>query len=67
MAKKCCKKWKKKGKFCSSCPVPKDMRQALAGKDVQLKKGKKVKKAEGKKEKDKKDKDKKDSKDKKKK
>jgi hypothetical protein len=54
MAKKCCGKWKKKNKFCSSCPVPKDMRAQLTGKDVKIKKGKKIKKAESGKKKDKK-------------
>ena len=46
MAKKCCGKWKKKGKYCSKCPLLK-----IAGKDKHDSKS--VKKAK-KKDKDKK-------------
>lgn len=44
MAKKCCGKWKKKGKYCKKCPI------VLAGLDkVSEKKVKKVKKGKKKK------------------
>ncbi len=54
MAKKCCLKFKKSGKYCSKCP----MKEALKDKD----KKSKSKKLNKKKKKDKKDKKKKDKK-----
>ena len=49
MAKKCCNKWKKKNKFCGSCPIPKEKRKGLTDGKLKVKKGRKVKKAEKKK------------------
>lgn len=64
MAKKCCNKWKKKDKFCGSCPIPKMKRDALTGGKIKVKKGdKKVKKTECEKPKGQKSKKKKKKKD----
>ncbi len=41
MAKKCCGKWKKKGKCCSSCPIAKKMAKLEDHKSVKVKKSKK--------------------------
>jgi hypothetical protein len=44
MPKKCCGKWKKKGKYCSNCPIPKEERVGKVKKDKKKKDKKKTKK-----------------------
>lgn len=61
MAKKCCGKWRKKGKFCSSCPIPKAKRIASKDNHPKVKKSDQVEKTSKKgKKKHKKDSKKKD-------